>query len=139
MNWRVLAKPAANATSETGRSVVSMSNLAVCKCRAVERERTGPDPCGKQAVEVALGVAEPAHEPGEALPVDDAGGDEPHRASDSVGARVPLRGARHRVGSAALAGAKTLALRRRRRWVEAHVPLFPIRQRMQAGVPGHTL
>jgi hypothetical protein len=89
--------------------------------RAGERERTGPDLGGKQAVEVALGVAEPARKPGDALPVADAVGDEPHRASDGVGARVQFRGARHLVGSAALAGAKTLALRRRRRWVEADV------------------
>jgi hypothetical protein len=117
----MLAKPAANATSETGRSVVSMSNPAVWARRAGERERSGPDLGGEQAMEVALGVAEPARETGDTLPVDDAVGDEPHRASDGVGARVPLRRARHRVGSAALAVAKTLALRRRCRRVEADV------------------
>ena len=43
LNWRMLAKPAANATSEMGNSVVSMSSLAVWARRA-RASASGPAP-----------------------------------------------------------------------------------------------
>ena len=91
MNWRTLAKPAANATSVNGRSVVSISSRAVW-ARWARARASGPAPSSvdEQAVEVALAVAEPGGEPGDALAVDDAVGDEPHRPADDVGADVPL-------------------------------------------------
>ena len=89
--------------------------------RAGERERPGAELRGDEPVELAHAVAEPRGEPGDALAVDDAVADQPHRARDDVGARVPLRRARRGVGPAALAGPEAGALRRRRAAVEAHV------------------
>ena len=70
---------------------------------------------------VPLGVAEPPREPGDALAVDDAVGDQPHRAPDEVAAPVPLRRAGRRVGAAALARAEPGRLRSRGGAVEADV------------------
>ena len=122
LNWRTLAKPAANATSAKPSSVVSISVRAVC-ARCARASASGPAPSsdGDEPVELAHAVAEPRGEPGDALAVDDAVADQPHRARDDVGARVPLGRAGRGIGAAALAGPEAGALRRRRAAVEAHV------------------
>src|SRR5215207_940240 len=75
-----------------------------------ERDRTGTHLGHEHPVQVPLCVAQPAREPLDTLPVDDAVGDEPHRPADEVGAPVPLRGSRRGVGAAALAGAEPARL-----------------------------
>ena len=79
--------------------------------RAGEREWTSPDLGRKQAVQVALRVAEPPREAGDTLPVDDAISDEPHRPRDDVGPGIPFRRARYDVGPAPLASPETSVLR----------------------------
>ncbi len=71
--------------------------------------------------EVAGGVAEPGGETGHALALDDAVGDEAHRAGGEVVAEVPLGGAGDGVGEAALAGAEAGLVGGRRGEVERHV------------------
>ena len=60
---------------------------------------------------MALAVAEPAGEAGYAVAVDDAVGDEAHRAPDDVRAAIPLGRSRGCVRHAALARTKTRSLR----------------------------
>ena len=88
---------------------------------AGERERAGAELGDELAVQVAFAEAEPLREPGDAVAVDAAVGDQPHRAADDVGAHVPLRRTRRGVRPAALAGAEAGALRRGRGRQEAHV------------------
>ena len=95
-----------------GSAVVSISSRAVCaRCARASASGAGAELGDELAVQVALAVAEPPREPGDALAVDDAVGDQPHRAADDVGAHVPLGRARRGVGPAALAGAEAGALR----------------------------
>ena len=56
-----------------------------------ERQRTRPYLGDQQPVEMSLAVSEPAGQSRHAVPVDDAVGDEAHRAPDRVGAAVPFR------------------------------------------------
>ncbi len=54
--------------------------------RPGEGERTGADRVQQASMDVTLAVAEPRGEPADALAIDDAVGDQPHRATDEVGA-----------------------------------------------------
>ena len=89
--------------------------------RAGERERPGAELGGEHAGEVPGGVAESRGEAGHALALDDAVGDEPHGPRGEVVAQVPLGGAGHGVGQAALAGPQPGLVRGGGREVEAHV------------------
>ena len=111
LNWRMLGKPAANATSVNG-SVGRLDQQAggLGALGAGERERAGAELGDELAVQVALAEAEPPREAGDALALDHAVADQPHRAADRVGAQVPLRRAGRGVGAAALAGAEAGAL-----------------------------
>ena len=61
LNWRMLEKPAANATCANGSSVVSMSTRArLSALRTGERERTRADLGGQLPVQVPLAVARAA-------------------------------------------------------------------------------
>ena len=66
---------------------------------------------GEQPTEVARGVAHPPGQPVHALAVDQAVGDQPHRATGDIGGDVPLGAARRRVGQAPLAGAVARGVR----------------------------
>ena len=70
---------------------------------AAERERPRAEFGGEQPGEVPRGVSEPPREPRHALALDDAVGDEPHRARGGVAAQVPLGRSGRRLGQAALA------------------------------------
>ena len=63
LNWRMLANPAANATSLNGRSVVSISIRAVVTLRASQRKRAGADLGLQKALELARGVPSRAASP----------------------------------------------------------------------------
>jgi hypothetical protein len=89
--------------------------------RTGERERPGTDDGDELAVDVTLAVAEAAGETDHALAVDDAVGDQPHRASDEIRAAVPLGRAGGRVRATALARAKPRRLGRGGGREEAHV------------------
>ena len=117
LNCRMLANPAANATSAIGRSVVSMSSRAVC-ARWARARASGPTPSSadEQPVQLPLGVAEAGGEARDAGALHLAVGDQPHGAGDDVGAHVPLGRARDGVGPAAAAGAEA-----RRAWAAAAV------------------
>ncbi len=91
---------------------------------AGERERAGADDRDELAVHVTLGVAEPAREADDALAVDQAVGDQPHRAPDEIRAQIPLGRARRRVRAAALASAKANRLRGGGGHEQAHVLAF---------------
>ena len=73
--------------------------------RPGQRQRPGAELGGEQPGEVARGVADVRGQPVDALAVDDAVGDQPHRAAGGVGGDVPVGAARRGVGQAALAGA----------------------------------
>lgn len=79
---------------------------------------------GELPLDLPGAVAEPRGEPGDALAVHDAVGDEPHGPADDVRADVPLRGARHGVRPAPPAGPEAGALRGGGRREEAHVVPF---------------
>ena len=86
-----------------GRRVVSSSMRAVC-ARCARASASGPTPTtdDELTVDVALGVAKLGGKTVHSVAVDHTVGDQPHRAADQVGARVPLGRARawHPVGSA---------------------------------------
>ncbi len=84
-------------------------------------QRTGAELGGEHPAEVARRVADPLREPVDAVAVDDAVGDQPHRAAGDVGGDVPVGAAGRRVGQAPLARAVAGGLRRGRRGVEGHV------------------
>ncbi len=88
---------------------------------AGERERARTEFGVQLAGQVAVAVAEPRGEPGHALAVDHAVGDQAHRAPDQVGAEVPLRGAGRGVGPAAPAGPEAGGLGGRGGRVESDV------------------
>ena len=107
LHWRTLAKPAANTTSATGRSVVSNKRRAVwLRWAARDSERPGPDLCGDEAVELARAVAEAPGHALDTVAVHDAVADQPHRPRHHVGPDVPLGGPRRGVGPATQAGAE---------------------------------
>ena len=83
-----------------------MSTRAVC-ARLARASASGPGPelAGEEAGEVARRVADPAGQALDALAVDDAVGDQPHRPAGRVGRDVPVRAARRGVGKAPLARA----------------------------------
>jgi hypothetical protein len=91
---------------------------------AGERERTGAGDGDELAVHVALGVAEPASEAANPLAIDQAVGDQAHRAPDEIRPQIPLGRARRGVRTAALAGAEAGSLRCRGRREQAHVLTF---------------
>ena len=68
-------------------------------------ERAGAELRGEEPGQVARGVADPPGQSLDALAVDDAVGDQPHRPPGGVGRDVPVRAAGGGVGQAALAGA----------------------------------
>ena len=118
----MLEKPAANATSakpEVGR--LDEHPRGLCATRPSEGQRPGPELGGEQPGEVPRRVADPSRQPLDALAVDDAVGDQPHRAAGRGRGDVPVGAARRRVGEAALAGAVAGGLRRRRAGVEGDV------------------
>ena len=92
------------------------SSRAVC-ARWARASASGPAPSSAVSTrfEVPLGVAEPGREPGHAVALHHAVGDQPHGAGGEVGADVPVGRARHRVGQAAAAGAVAALLGRARR------------------------
>ena len=116
LNCRTLPNPAANAISARPSSVVSIRIRAVC-ARCARASASGPAPTSarQHPVQVPLGVAEPGGQPGHAVPVDHAVGDQPHRAADHVGADVPLRRAGRGVRPAAQAGPEARRAGRRPR------------------------
>ncbi len=69
---------------------LDQDSRALRSLRASERDRPRTDLRGELTVEVALAVPEPASELSDAPVVDDAVCDEAHRATDEVGAHVPL-------------------------------------------------
>lgn len=75
-----------------------------------EGDRSGAQFRGELPLHLAGAVAESRGEPGDALAVDDAVGDETHGAAHDVGPYVPLGGAGHGVGAAAPAGPEARAL-----------------------------
>ncbi len=89
--------------------------------RSAEGERAGAELGGQQARQVARRVPEARGETGNALPLDDAVGDEPHGAPRGVAAEVPLRRPRRGLGQAALAGAVARFVRGRGGRVERDV------------------
>ena len=116
LNCRMLANPAAKATSAKGSPVVSISTRAVWARWARARAR-GPAPTSatQQPLELARAVAQPGGQAGHAVAVDDAVGDQPHGPAHHVAADVPLRRAGRGVGPAPLAGPEPGPLGRRRR------------------------
>ena len=88
---------------------------------ARERQRARAQLGRQHPVQVPFGVAEPGREAGHAVALHDAVGDQPHGAGGEVGADVPVRRARHRVGQAAAARAVAALLGRARRRQELHV------------------
>ena len=91
LNWRTLPKPAAKATSVM-RIVGGLDQRprGLGALGTGERERAGAELVGQHPVELAHAVAEAAGEAGDALAVDHAVGDQPHRPADEVAADVPL-------------------------------------------------
>ena len=122
LNARMLANPAAKATSLMGRGLVSMRTLAVWALWARARA-SGPAPtsASELALDLADAEAEPAGQAGHTLTINDTVRDEPHGPRDQVGAHVPLRRPGTGVGPAALAGPKTRLLGRGRAGIEAKV------------------
>ena len=92
--------------------------------RAGDGERARAEFGADQAAHLALLVAEPAGQALNAVPVDHAIGDQPHRAAHHVGPDVPLGRARGGVRAAPLAGPEACLLGRRRAAVEPHVLAF---------------
>ena len=86
--------------------------------RRARASASGPAPSSPVRIrdEVARRVADPAGQPLDAVAVDDAVGDQPHRPAGHVGRDVPVGAARRRIGQAALAGAVAGGLGARRRW-----------------------
>jgi hypothetical protein len=89
--------------------------------RAGQLQRSRPQLLHQPPVQVALGVAEPPREAGHALAIDNAVGDQSHRAAHEVRARVPLWRARHGVRPAAHARAEAGGLSGGGAREEAHV------------------
>lgn len=58
-------------------------------------------------LQLSLAVPQPTGETGHPFPVDGAVGDQPHRPAGDVIAQIPRRGAGHRIGVAAAAGAES--------------------------------
>ena len=134
LNCRMLAKPAAKATSANG--IVGRLDQDPGGLGATgpgQRERTGAELGGEQPVEVPRGVADPGGEALDAVALDDAVGDQPHRAAGDVGRDVPVRGAGRGVGQAAPAGPEAGGLRGRGGAVEGDVA--PGRRGRRAGRP----
>ena len=91
---------------------------------AGEREGAHADAPDQLSVDVALGVAKPASQAADALPIDDAVGDQSHRPADEVGTTVPLGRAGAGVRPTALAGPEPGCLSRGGGRVEADVLAF---------------
>ena len=99
-----------------------------CRLRATgagQGQRAGAELGGEQPAQVARRVADPRRQRIDSLAVDDAVGDQPHRAAGDVGGDVPLGAARGGVGQAALAGPEPGRLGRGRRRVELDVAQPP--------------
>ncbi len=92
LNCLMLAKPAAKAISDSGSSVVSVRMRAVwARCARAMASGPAPELGGDQAAYLPLLVAEAGGQSLDAAAVDDAVGDEPHRAPHHVGPDVPFR------------------------------------------------
>ena len=91
LNWRMLANPAANATSVNG-SVGGLDQDAGGVGPAGPRQGEGPgtDRRREEAIEVPLADGHAPGEAADALAVDEAVGDQLHRPADEVAADVPL-------------------------------------------------
>jgi hypothetical protein len=89
--------------------------------RARQGKRTRADHGHERAMYMALGVAQLLRQAADAVAVDHAVGDQAHRATDQVGAGVPLGRPGRRVRAAALARAEAGLLSRRGRVEEADV------------------
>jgi hypothetical protein len=101
--------------------------------RPGERQRPRPEFRGEHPVELALRITQSSGEPADAVALDDAVGDEPHRPGGEVGAQVPVRRAGHGVGQAAPAGPVAALLRGPRGGQELDVR--PLRGDGRAGRP----
>ena len=122
LNWRTLRKPAEEATSIIGSSVVSSSSRAVW-ARCARASASGPAPTTADSCRCRWRSVYPSRrrQAGHAVAVHHAVGDQPHRAAHQVGAPIPFGRARRGVRAAALARPEAGRLGRRRRRVEAHV------------------
>ena len=122
LNWRMLAKPLANAISRAGASVVSIRIRAVwAALRSGKCDRPGADLGDELTVQVTLAVLEAVRQTGDPLTNDYTVRNEPHRSTDQVGALVPFRRPRRGVGPAPLAGPEAGELGRGGGRVEPHV------------------
>ena len=99
-----------------------MRTRAFC-ARWARARASGPAPSSavSSRVEVPGAVAEPCRQALDTLALDDAVGDEPHRAAGDVGRDVPARRARRGVREAPLARPEAGGLRRCGGPVERHV------------------
>jgi hypothetical protein len=88
---------------------------------AGQRERAGTELAGEEPGEVARGVPDVVGQTLDALPVDDAVGDQPHRPAGRGRGDVPVRAAGGGVGQAALAGPEAGGLRGGGTGEERHV------------------
>ncbi len=88
---------------------------------ASQGDWSGPDLGNQLTVQVTLAVVELAGQTGDAVPIDDAVSDQPHRATDEIGTLVPLRRSGGRVRAAALARSEPGELRGGSRREEPHV------------------
>ena len=116
LNCRMLAKPAANATSAKGIAVVSISTRAVWARWARARDcAPAPTSASQQPVQLALAVAEPGGQAADAVAVDGAVGDQPHRARRRCrsGRSTPASRVRRRAGSACRPGSRPAGRPRR--------------------------
>ena len=97
LNWRSEPKPAAKATSVTGRSVVSSRSRATwARCARASASGPGAEVGQQVPPHLPLAVAEVAGEAGDALALDDPVGDQAHRPAGEVGREVPRRASRGR-------------------------------------------
>ena len=111
LNCRTLANPAAKAISAAADRW-SGAGPARCARAGPAPARRGRRPARRSAAAAPAGRCSRAGaaSPATPFPVDHAVADQPHRPPDDIGPGIPLRGAGHRVGTAAPAGAETGAL-----------------------------
>ena len=93
----------------------------LCTGSPGDRQGPGADNTGQHPMYVTLAESELRGKPRHALAIDHAVGNQPHRAADRIGTKVPLGRSRRSVRPAALARAKARRLRRGCGRVELHV------------------
>ena len=70
---------------------------------AGQRQRPGTELGRQQSIDLTLAVVQPCRKAADAFAIDQSVGDQAHRPADDIGADVPLRRSRRRVGAASLA------------------------------------